>query len=135
MEASLAENIERRRSARRRSIEEHGITAARVKPGHDVDLIDISLGGALVEGARRLLPGTAVELYLRAGDLCGAVRGRVLRCSVVSVKPTIVWYRGAIGFDGDIRWFREGEAHTAVRTGSALPTRHEWERVTHSATG
>ena len=94
--------------------------SARVKPGHDVELIDISSGGALVEGVRRLLPGTAVELFLVAGDLCASIRGRVLRCAIVGLKPTSVTYRGAIGFDRDLPWFHERPA-TAVVGVSELP--------------
>ena len=120
MATTLDEAADRRKGARRRSIEQHGIVSARVKPGHDVELIDISSGGALVEGARRLLPGTAVELFLVAGDLCASIRGRVLRCAIVGLKPTAVSYRGAIGFDSDLPWFRE-RAPSAAGTVSELP--------------
>jgi hypothetical protein len=105
MEAALSASVERRRGRRRRSVEEHGIVRARVRPGHEVDLIDVSLGGALVECVRRLLPGTLIELYLVAGDRSASVRGRVLRCAVVRLKATFISYRGAIGFDRDLPWF------------------------------
>jgi hypothetical protein len=121
METTVNEGVERRRGARRRSIDQHGIVSARVKPGHDVELIDISSGGALVEGMRRLLPGTAVELFLVAGDLCASIRGRVLRCAIVGLKPTSVSYRGAIGFDSDLPWFRERSSPIAAGSVSELP--------------
>jgi hypothetical protein len=98
---------DRRRARRRRTVEEHGIVSARVRPGHEVDLIDVSAGGALVEGMRRLSPGALIELYLAAGERCASVRGRVLRCAVVRLKPTAVSYRGAIGFDRDLQWFSD----------------------------
>jgi hypothetical protein len=99
---------ERRVAPRRRSVEQHGIVSARVRPGHEVELIDISAGGAFVECGRRLLPGTFIELHLTAADeRCACVRGRVLRCAVVQVKATAMSYRGAIVFDRDLHWFCE----------------------------
>jgi hypothetical protein len=120
METAVADAVDRRKGVRCRSIEQHGIVSARVKPGQDVELIDISSGGALVEGMRRLLPGTAVELFLATGDVCASIRGRVLRCSIVGLKPTSVSYRGAIGFDSDLPWFRE-RASSVAGSVSALP--------------
>lgn len=102
MEAALSD---RRRALRRRSIEEHGIVSARVRPGYEAELIDVSAGGALVECVRRLLPGTAIALYLVGGERCALVRGRVLRCAVVRLKATSICYRGAIAFDCDLHWF------------------------------
>ena len=101
---------DRRRALRRRSVAEHGIVSARVRPGHEVELIDVSAGGALVECARRLLPGTVIDLRLVAGEECTSVRGLVLRCAVVRLKPTSICYRGAIAFDRDLQWFPEQEA-------------------------
>src|SRR4030095_13566394 len=121
METTVVEGVDRRSGVRRRSIDQHGIVSARVKPGHDVELIDISSRGALVEGARRLLPGMAVELFLVAGDLCASVRGRVLRCAIVGLTPTSVSYRGAIVFDNDLPWFRERSRSADAGTVSGLP--------------
>ena len=92
---------------RRRTIGEHGIVSTRVRPGHDVELIDVSAGGALIECMRGLSPGALIELSLTAGEHCTSVRGRVLRCVVVRVQPTAVSYRGAIAFDRDLHWFSE----------------------------
>lgn len=99
--------IDRRRARRRRTVEEHGIVSARVRPGHEVELIDLSAGGALIECMRRLSPGARIELSLTAGERWASVRGRVLRCAVVQLKPTTVSYQGAIGFDRDLHWFAE----------------------------
>ena len=75
-----------RRRTRRRGAGEHGATA-RIRPGHQVQVIDLSSGGALVEADRRMLPGSAVELQLQAQDRQATMRGSVLRCCVVRV-PT-----------------------------------------------
>lgn len=105
MDASVSERRhERRRTRRRRTADEHGITAARVRPGYDVMVIDISADGALVETAYRLLPGRAVELQFELFARRVAVRGRVLRCAVAAVRPWAVVYRGAILFDCAIAW-------------------------------
>jgi hypothetical protein len=106
MEASVDD---RRRARRLVSRHDHGVVNARVRPGHEVELVDISAGGALVECRRRLLPGTLIDLLLSCGDRSATVRGRVLRCTVVAVRASTVSYRGAIGFDRDLPWFLDVE--------------------------
>ena len=108
---------DRRRASRRRHVEEHGIVAARVRPGRDVSLLDVSAGGALVETASRLLPGSAVELHLESRDRRVAIRGRVIRCAVSRLRSTTVWYRGAIIFDRHLPWFVDDDA-----AGYAIPS-------------
>ena len=103
METAVTE----KRRTRRRVHDEHGIIGARVRPGYEVDLVDVCAGGALVQCARRLLPGALIELHLVAGERAISMRGRVLRCTVAQVRPTSVCYRAAIGFDGDLPWFSD----------------------------
>jgi hypothetical protein len=107
---------DRRRTRRHYGDAEHGIVAARVRPGHDAALIDVSAGGALLETAYRLLPGTMVELYLCTRDARAAVRGRVLRCVVAAVGASALCYRGAIGFDRDLTWLADDEAQVGAET-------------------
>ena len=74
--------------------------AARLRPGRDVVLVDISDGGALIDARTRLLPGSAVVLQLQLRHQTVTLRGRVVRCEVVSINPTRgVRYRGGISFD------------------------------------
>src|SRR5471032_2072338 len=68
----------------------------------------VSAGGALIETSHRLLPGTSVELQVATGTERASIRGQVLRCAVVRVRPTWVCYRGAIAFDRHLPWFVEG---------------------------
>ena len=105
---------ERRWSRRRTRQEEHGVVSARVRPGHDVSVVDVSAGGALVEGTHRMLPGAGVELHLRleaasavskSRSETAVVRGRVLRCAVWGLRPNAMCYRGAIAFDRYLPWF------------------------------
>lgn len=95
-----------RRGARRlEGFEEHRIISAAVRPGHRARVIDVSAGGALIETSLRMLPGTSVELQVETDTTRASVRGRVLRCAVVRLRPTWVCYRGAIAFDRNLPWF------------------------------
>jgi hypothetical protein len=96
---------ERRRARRWCSIEEHGIVAARVRPGHHATVLDIGGGGVLLETGYRLLPNTAVELFLVGTSHQGAIRGRVVRCGVARVFASAIWYRGALAFERHLGWF------------------------------
>lgn len=111
---------ERRRTPRR-GANEHGVVTAKVRPGHHVTLIDLSSGGALLEAERRLLPGTAVELQIHAKDRQATLRGSVVRCSVVRVRPASVCYRGAIAFDRDLPWFADDGGYVIPSRGEATP--------------
>ena len=117
----------RRGEGRRRCLEQHGIVSARVRPGHEVTLLDVSAGGALVETQHRLLPGRSVELYLDTPHHRLAVRGRILRCNVARLCPASVWYQGAIAFDRKLSWHTDEESSGyLVHTGegwSSLPMR------------
>ncbi len=115
----------RRQTRRRRHIDEHGIIAARVQPGQRARLIDVSAGGALIETSHRLLPGSSVELHVETNSRRTSLRGRVLRCAVVRVRPTWMCYEGAIGFDHHVPWFVDeaGYAVPSVNMRSAQPYR------------
>lgn len=98
-------STDRRTTRRLHRIEEHGIVAARVRPGHRAHLVDVSSAGALIETSYRLLPGASVELHLETDGVHTNIRGRVVRCSVFRIRPSSVCYRGAIAFDRDLPWF------------------------------
>lgn len=111
----MTDDSPNRRGTRRLDApEEHGIVSARVRPGFGARLIDVSAGGALIETTHRLLPGAPVELWVETGTDRARVRGHVLRCAVVRVRPTWVCYRGAIAFDRHLPWFvdQRGERST-----------------------
>lgn len=110
-----------RRGARRHGADEHGIVRARIRPGHQVTLIDLAPGGALVEAERRLLPGSAVELHIQSADRHASMRGCVLRCSVVRVRPESICYRGAIAFDRHLPWCVEAAGYEVPFGGNATP--------------
>lgn len=100
---SLERSEERRRSPRRTKRDGLWFTAARVRPGRDVDVMDVSRGGALVETASRLLPGSRVELHLIADPHRTVIHGRVVRCHVAALEPSGgIRYRGAVAFEHDL---------------------------------
>lgn len=121
---------DRRQTRRHLDADEHGVVSARVRPGHRAKLIDISAGGALIETSHRLLPGTSVELHVETRSHRTNVRGRVLRCAIVLVRPSWVCYRGAIGFDRHLPWLvhEDPGAPSFAAARSALPNRADVTR-------
>ena len=96
---------ERRRTRRYHDVKAHRIIAARIRPGHDAQIVDVSAEGALIDTSYRLRPGTSVELHVESDTRHIRVRGEVLRCAVVKVRPHDVCYRGALRFERHLPWF------------------------------
>jgi hypothetical protein len=117
------DEVERRSAKRRSRLEEHGIVSARIRPGSDASVIDVSAGGVLVETLRRLMPGTNIELQLSSSDRRTAIRGRVTRCAVACLKGPGVRYRGAIAFDGYLPWFVDVDGYAVPASGTGQPRR------------
>jgi hypothetical protein len=110
MASTVAVVLEPRRDRRRTPrwpSTEQGIVRALVRPGRDVMLIDVSAGGALIETAHRLMPGSFIELLLATRHRQTSIKGCVLRCMVARLGAGAVWYRGAIGFEGPLAWLDE----------------------------
>lgn len=106
MDSAVTRKRERRAARRRSNVDDHDVISARIRPGHYAHLLDVSTGGALIETAFRLLPGAAVEIRLATRRLQHiVVRGEVLRCTVVRLRPVI--YRGAIHFDREVATFAD----------------------------
>jgi hypothetical protein len=116
--------IDRRRHRRLRA-DEHRLQFARIRPGHDVSILDVSAGGMLVESIHRLLPGTRVDVRVlgeQQGD--DVIRGRVVRCAVAHLQADQIAYRGAIAFDRQCIWVGNSGAHGYVVPGSEAPPNH-----------
>ncbi len=91
---------ERRLSPRKRPGDCAWLVAARLRPGRDVRVLDLSSGGALVEASVRLMPGAPIVLHLAGIGVHHTIRGTVLRCYVAAIdRTTGVRYRAALGFD------------------------------------
>jgi hypothetical protein len=80
---------------------------ARIRPGHDVVVIDLSHGGALVETGRRLTPGATAELQLEALDGRHTTRAMVVRSYVCLLQSDQVLFRTALEFERPVPWLRE----------------------------
>jgi hypothetical protein len=108
-------------------------TQAILRPGYVVSLIDLSSGGAMIQGPRPLRPGARVHLQLVIGSRRLALGAQVLRCAVASLDAGQgVQYRGALKFDHrcDALWesgtldgylFPGGPAGMTASRGHALP--------------
>ena len=95
-------------------------TQAILRPGYLVTLIDLSAGGALIQGPRPLRPGARVHLQLVTSGRTIGLAAHVLRCAVASLDSREgVQYRGALKFDRrcDSLW----EART--KDGHQLPAK------------
>jgi hypothetical protein len=91
---------ERRRAARVVFRDGHLPPAARVRPGAEVIVVDLSSTGALLEGHGRLRPGGRCELTLALASGDVTVRARVARCFVARLERTApVRYRTAVTFE------------------------------------
>ncbi len=98
-----------------------GETRATIRPGCPVTLVDLSAGGALIEGQRPLRPGARVHLQIVTPSRSFGVGAHVLRCMVAALDPEQgVTYQGAIKFEHRCELFWE----SATLTGSSLPAAH-----------
>ncbi|HET9264506.1 MAG TPA: PilZ domain-containing protein [Vicinamibacterales bacterium] len=71
-----------------------------LRPGHAVSVVNLSAGGALLDGPRPLRPGSRVFLQVTVAGQTGGRTAHVLRCTVASLEnQTGVQYRSAIAFD------------------------------------
>jgi hypothetical protein len=68
-----------------------------VRPGGEAQLVDIGEGGAQVETASRLVPGTTVLITHPEAPV--GYRGRVVRSAVAAIRSTGLRYRVAIRFE------------------------------------
>ena len=69
-----------------------------LRPGRDVSLVNLSVGGALVQSQRPLRPGSNVHLQVIADERTIGLPARVLRCAVAAIDAEGVQYRGALMF-------------------------------------
>jgi hypothetical protein len=104
-----------------------------LRPGYAVSLIDLSSGGALIQGPCPLRPGARVHLQLLTGSRRLGIAAHVLRCSVASLDSRQgVQYRGALKFDHrcDTLWepgalngylVPADESQTAASSGQGIP--------------
>jgi hypothetical protein len=71
----------------------------RLRTGRDLVVLDVSSGGAFVQGEARLLPGTHVDVHVITPAGRVLVRSRVVRAFVAQLCRDRVEYRGALAFE------------------------------------
>jgi hypothetical protein len=69
--------------------------------GPEINLINISVGGALIETQERMLPGSAVSLKFVTTEKVYFIEGRIIRCNVVSIDK-VISYQCAVVFNEDL---------------------------------
>ncbi len=123
---------ERRTAVRRGPAAESWLATARVRPGHEVRVVNLSAGGVLVEAGTRLLPGTRVVLQFAGPGVALRASAHVVRCYVAALDPERgVRYRAGLAFDRELDVFAEeaaagyggadGEGGTFASRGQSLP--------------
>ena len=81
---------------------------ASLRPGCRISILNISRGGALVEGTQPMRPGTRVLLQVATDTSAFGLSAVVVRCGVRAVSANDgVIYRGALRFDERRDWTRE----------------------------
>jgi hypothetical protein len=96
---------DRRAYARRRGADLSSIHSSRLQQGPSVALIDLSVGGALIEAGVQLKPGASLSLVIAPnGETPSLVPMRVLRCEVAAVRPETTVYRGGCEFMRPLDW-------------------------------
>jgi hypothetical protein len=99
LEGTDALVIDRRRAARRAPDAGDVLARVRLRGGRELGVLNISPGGALLEGETRLLPGTHVDVHVTTRDGRVLVRARVMRAWVVRLRADAVSYRVALTFE------------------------------------
>ena len=105
-----ADFVERRRMPRRAPDPGEVLSRVRLRGGREWTVVDLSAGGALLEGESRLLPGTHVDAHVTTRDGRVLVRARVMRAWVVRLRADAVGYRAALTFETPIDTSTRGYA-------------------------
>jgi len=95
---------ERRRYFRVSADRWEGGLTGRIRPGHQVRVLQLSPGGVLVETDRRLTPGVVVEWYVETDVGRHTTRALVARCYVCAAGPATLLFRAALEFERLVPW-------------------------------
>jgi hypothetical protein len=110
--------IKDRRGDPRYSWSAEDISRATLRPGCVVHVVDLSAGGALVQGTRPLRPGARLHFHLVLRQRSFGLLAHVLRCAVWTLDSREgVTYRGALQFEDRCDLFWE----SGTQIGSDIP--------------
>ena len=98
---------DRRRARRFEGEELPDELCGRIRPGHQVRVVNLSSLGVLIESSRRLLPDTNVDLHLELRDVRHQTRARVVRCQVGGVTAHALIFHGALDVERPIPWLAD----------------------------
>jgi hypothetical protein len=101
------------------------VKGARLKYGAPLSLIDLSIGGAQVESAVTLRPGSTIVVQIHGEDKDIALASQVLRCHIAAIAP-VATYRGALAFKRAVQLPGLGGG----KVNAALDAAHEFARLT-----
>src|SRR5690349_20248903 len=93
---------ERRRAQRRAPDPQEALARVRLRAGRELDVVDISDSGVLVDGVTRLHPGAHVDVHVMTREGRVLVRSRVVRAFVSHVQADAIRYGGALEFEPTI---------------------------------
>jgi hypothetical protein len=80
-----------------------GPAVVRLRPGREASVIDLSSGGALVEGMTPLRPGSPVELRVTLPGWEWQGRAQVIRCHVSALpRDQKIRYRAGLQFEAPL---------------------------------
>jgi hypothetical protein len=97
-----ARRRERRRAPRRVPDRQEPLARVRLRASRELDVVNISDGGVLVDGQARLHPGAHVEVHVVTRDGRVLVRSRVVRAFISHLEADAVRYQGALAFERTI---------------------------------
>jgi hypothetical protein len=116
--------VERRRAERLAFRDGYLPPKARVRPGCEVVVVNLSSAGALVEGPFRFKPGSRCEVTLGLEGAETLVRAAIVRCFVARLeKLAPVRYRAALNFECSVKVPKQLSALDGYPLPAAEPSR------------
>ena len=105
-----------RRGATRRSLDKIQTVLAVKLHSQEVEVVNASRSGVLIECGLRLPPGAVSQLEIVRPDQVIRVRGRVVRCEVKRISAERVEYQVAIALNQDLDFIDDGRTDDVEST-------------------
>ena len=108
---------EHRRAPRRVPDRQEPLARVRLRAGRELEVVNISDTGVLVDGQARLHPGAHVDVHVVTREGRVLVRSRVVRAYIAHLEADLVRYQGALAFERTID--TAASEHAAAHVGTA----------------
>ncbi len=112
--------LDRRKSRRLSPDEIPNFKSVRLLAGQEIQLINLSAGGAMLESTTRIMPGAKICIRLVAHDALFLLHGRVLQSRASALSESGITYQCRVAFDEEFSLLAGLEG----RTSQALPAAH-----------